>query len=146
MGFDESLNNFSYLWDGSENWILEQIGETRYSIVVHFEERVTAKELVVLRKIFPDFRNRKPKEIKQKLEGLSTWQEHGYNYHAVHNIHEKALKLGLNIEIIGQDLGRYSIYNPDTKVILKIDNETIFKSVIEKMLEAGIHVSYIEID
>ena len=146
MNLDNKLDEYSYLWNGSENWKLTHISGTRYTIIVHFEERVSVKELLTLRKIFPYFQNRKPQEIKDELASQSYWKSDGFNYHTGHRMYESIINEGLSAEIVGHDLRLYGIFNPDTEMTLKIYSAEIYEAVIEKMLAAGVHVDYVEID
>lgn len=142
MGLDE----YSYLWDSSENWILQHISETKYSIVILFKDGVSTNEVLALRKIFPYFQNRNLNDVKAELESLSHWESSGYNYATVHDVYNKAIKQGLSVAIIGQDSSRYQIINAETNAIREIEDKELLSVVVEKMLAADVHVDYVETD
>ena len=74
MAFEDELNKYAYLWDGSEDWILEYVSGTAYSLKIQFGDSITKRQVLTLRHLFEYFRKLKSRQIKIEVERRAFWQ------------------------------------------------------------------------
>jgi hypothetical protein len=139
-----NIEQYKCLWDGSEEgWVLHHTDHVVWSITYLFSPEGPSKdEIVALRKVVPEFKNKSLSFVVKKLKGVQDYtDESPYG-----NIEAKILEseigsLGLKCTMNAEQMGGYLPVSKNNMAVL-IEDEKICIAVCEKMLEAGVPVKY----
>jgi hypothetical protein len=137
-----NIEQYKYLWDGSEEgWALHHTDHVVWNITYLFSPEGPSKdEIVKLRKVVPEFKNKALSLVLKKLKGVQDYtDESPYG-----NIEAKRLEsvigsLGLKYKMNAEQIGGYLPVSKDNMALL-IEDEKTSITVCEKMIEAGVPV------
>ncbi|MEN7432917.1 hypothetical protein VA599_19390 [Chromobacterium sp. TRC.1.1.SA] len=135
---EEYLQNYSYLWDGSQpNWCLSPLPDL-VELVVIFKGGADLKSLLVLKSVSA-FASLSSKELLEKFKGAKEISIGQMEKNDAEKLMVVLLPRGLQSEI--KPLGpRYVIVNRELNSILSIENDEVYRKVKERMLAEGVTV------
>ncbi|QND86459.1 Uncharacterized protein ChrSV_4233 [Chromobacterium vaccinii] len=135
---EESLQNYSYLWDGSQpNWCLSPL-PSLVELVVVFKDGADLKSLLGLKHVSV-FSSLSSRELLDRFKGVMEVSVGQMNKDDAEKLMTALLSRGLQSEIkpLGQ---RYVIINRELNSILSIEDDDVYRKVKERMLAAGVKV------
>ena len=143
-----SIDDYKYLWDGSQpGWELQRIDKIIWRVVFKFgESGPSKKEIVDLHKLLPEFKSKSVTEVYKILYDQSFYQLQDMlgNIEA-RSIYEEASKLGIMVEIESIDDSDYLVVFKDDHALIIDDNE-LYKLVVQKMIDKNVKVNIVHID
>jgi hypothetical protein len=137
-----NIEQYKYLWDGSEEgWVLHHTDHVVWNITYLFSPEGPSKdEIVALRKVVPEFKNKALSLVLKKLKGVQDYtDESPYGNIEAKRLESKIGSLGLKYKINAEQIGGYLPVSKDNMALL-IEDEKTSIAVCEKMLEAGVPV------
>lgn len=143
-----SIEEFKYLWDGSETgWFLQHTDHVIWHLIFYFEKTGPSKqELSKLHKIVPELKSLKITSIYNNLKGHSIYRtQETYGNIESRRLFEKASALGLNVDLECKQIGGYLPISKDNFALI-IEDDNLANRVIEKMIEAGVEIIEIHVD
>ena len=145
---DENMNDYSYLWDGSEDWSLSANYNSQSNIKIIFSgNKPTIKEIVAVRKLITAYQNIPIVEVKSLLSHRKEIDLEILSSMEVNRIIEFAIELDLTIIAMDCSYTSYLPINRTTNQALLITDDVIARRVTAKMLEFGVPITaYLEID
>lgn len=137
-----SIDEFKHMWDGSDpGWTLRHYHDSESTITFHFlESGPTSAEILSLKKLLDEFRDRPMSEVFQELRGQSTYTPSRTlgNIEARH-LTESARRLGLNVKVDRIDRSSHLPVHSAGYASL-IDDDELAAEVAKRMIAAGVPV------
>jgi predicted transcriptional regulator len=142
------MNDYSYLWDGSENWSLSANYHSQSNVkIVFFGNKPTMKEIAAVRKLITAYQNIPAIEIKSLLSNRKEIDLGILSSMETNRIKKHAIELNLTIIAVDSSYTSYLPINRTTNHALLIEDDTLARRVTAKMLEFGIPIiDYAKID
>jgi hypothetical protein len=140
MKLNDEIDCYRYLWDGSEDWVLNAYDRLQMSLTVSFAgDRATIQEIMALRKLITAYQNTPVIQIKSLL-GDRKEIDIGVLYEReAYRILARAKELDLTI-VSKRICTTYYIPIDRNNCALIIENDDLSKRVTAKMLEAGVPI------
>jgi hypothetical protein len=143
-----SIDEFRHMWDGSEpGWTLHHYHRSESTITFHFlESGPTSSEILALKKLLDEFRDRPMSEVFQELRGQLTYTlSRTLGSMESYRLTEAARRLGLNVKVDAIDRSSYLPEHSDGYVSL-IEDDELAAEVARRMIAAGVPVieAYVE--
>ena len=133
------IDNYSYLWNGSEpEWHLRSLPR-QIEAVIFFEAGVTGRDILKLKNISSDYAKIPTVELLSKLKGMTSVNLDVISMDAAVNLEKKCKESGVELRLIEKE-ARYVIVNDMKKCILAIEDNDIYREVKERMLSAGVSI------
>ena len=134
------LDEYSYLWDGSqEGWCLALLPPTIGVTIFFLKEGAVAKDLMKLKSSAPSFFNFSAGELLRQFKGKKKI-ELGQMDLKIANELLRTLKASQFDVALGGQVDRYVIVNQKSNTILSIENNEMYKAIKNKMLVNNIPV------
>jgi hypothetical protein len=140
MGYDE-LEEFQYLWDGTDTWTLHVSYHSRVELKIAFNsEHPTVTEIIAVRKLLEEYRHMPVHQLKEKIGNSKVLSIGEYSTSEAEPITLNASKLGLSVMEKDSSRTEYLPYDQENQLALLIDNDELSEQIIKKMLEAGVPI------
>ena len=148
MESSDNLDAYRNLWDGSEDWGLIAHHQSQTRVKVTFSDsQPSIEEIASIRKLVEAYQNTPITEIKSLLSSRKEIDLGILPGIEANRIVRRAKQLRLRIISTDASTTSYLPINRKTNMALVIEDDTIAKRVIEKMMECGIPViDHIESD
>jgi hypothetical protein len=145
---DENIDNYQYLWDGSEDWSLSANYHSQSNVkIVFFGNKSTMKEIAAVRKLITAYQNIPAIEVKSLLSNRKEIDLGILSSMETNRIKKHAVELNLTIIAVDSSYTSYLPINRTTNHALLIEDDTLARRVIAKMLKFGVPIiDYVEID
>lgn len=143
-----SIEEFKYLWDGSENgWFLQHTDRVVWHLIIHFGEMGPSNlEIRKLHKIVPELNSKKVTSIYKELKGHSSYRtQENYGNIESRALHSQAIELGLNVELESKQIGGYLPISIDNSALI-IEDDSLANMVVKNMIEAGVKIVEVHVD
>lgn len=148
MPENNQLDEFSYLWDGSEpGWTLWHIDHVGWEVAIRFGPNgPTIREIAAVRQLVDEFRNTPTGEVFTQLKGVTRLRvEQPFGNLEQKRFIEKANLAGLSVESKPVDRGGYVPVDADRNV-LTICEASLQNAVVQRMIDAGVPIEEIHVD
>jgi hypothetical protein len=148
MSLVDRLNDYQYLWDGTEEWGLCAQYNSQSSLKIIFAgSQATIAEIIALRKLLVGYRNTPVIEIKSFLKNKKEVELGILSSMEANRMINHAKQLNLEIVAIDVSVTDYLPIHLKNNTALIIEDDDLARRAIKKMLESGIAVTeHIEID
>jgi hypothetical protein len=141
MKSSDRIDDYHYLWNGSEDWVLSAHYNSQASVKISFAgKQPTSKEIAAIRKLIPIYRNTPVIEVKSLLShqkeidlGVLSWSE-------TNRMIEYSRELDLEVIAVDSSHTSYLPINRSTNQALLIEDNALANRIIEKMLKLGVPV------
>jgi hypothetical protein len=136
------------MWDGSEpGWTLHHYHRSESTITFEFlESGPTSSEILALKKLLDEFRDRPMSEVFQELRGHSTYTlSRKLGSIESHKLTKSARRLGLNVKADAIDRSSY-LPEHSTGYAMLIDVDELATEVARRMIAAGVPVIEAEVE
>jgi hypothetical protein len=143
-----SIEEFKYLWDGSEpGWFLQHINHVVWHLIIHFGEMGPSnQEISKLHRIVPELKSKKVTSIYKELKGHSSYRtQEKYGNIESRTLYSQVSKLGLNVELESEQIGGYLPISKDNFALI-IEDDSLVNMVVENMIEAGVKIVEVHVD
>ena len=143
-----SIDEFKHIWDGSDpGWTLHHYRHSESTITFHFlESGPTSSEILALKKLLDEFRDRPMSEVFQELRGQSTYTlSRTLGNIESRNLTEASRRLGLKVKADAIDRSSYLPVRADGLAMLIEDDEEAAE-VARRMIAAGVPVIEAEVE
>lgn len=137
-----SIEQFSYLWDGSEpGWELQHINRVEWSLEFSFSKTGPKKEDVVkLHKLLPELKSLKLSDVSRTLKNQGSYSTtERFGCIEARRICAEAYQLDLMVRKHEEQVGDYLPVSKDGHALL-IEDDELANKVYKKMIEAGVKV------
>lgn len=147
-GVPMSVDDYRYLWDGSEpGWTLQRFDRTAWSVSFDFPETgPTQASILALRKLLDELRDVPLPQVLRQLRGKSSYtlpRELGNI--EVRQLMDAARELGLEVTTEAVDHSGYLPISADG-VALIIEDDDLSTRVAERMLTEGVPITEVHVD
>jgi hypothetical protein len=145
---DENMDDYSYLWDGSEDWGLSANYNSQSNVKIVFSgNKPTMKEIAAVRKLITAYQNIPAIEVKYLLSNRKEIDLGILSSMETNRIKKRAVELNLTIIEVDSSDTFYLPINRTTNHALLIGDDTLARRVVAKMLKFGVPITdYTEID
>lgn len=142
------IEQFSYLWESDEEWLIWRIHWHSYHVAIQFTQsgKISVEELRLMRALVPELANLPPAEARKQIgtSGIYDFGVQGGREGSI--LIREAKALGLNVIAtwdggVIELPGRASEYNA-----ISIKDEKVRSYVIQRMREAGRGVGEVDED
>ena len=141
------LESLSYLWDGSETGWTLQVTRSRTSRVtfVFSEAGPSSREVIALRQLLPEFRDRPTSEVWARLKRCPTYTCEATLFGLeTHQLLRRAVEFGLRTEAVTTHHVHYLPIRDGCA--LTIEDDHLSKCAAENMIRAGVPLIPVEHD
>mgnify|MGYP000521896895 CR=1 FL=1 len=142
------LEEYKYLWDGSDNgWYLQYLESTSWFLIFRFSEEGPEKhELTKLHRLVPELKGKSLPFLYRKLKGQSEYcTEESYGNIEVRELENKSKDLFLNVQVKAIDSSGYLPMHRQGSALL-IEDEHLSALITKKMIEEGVEVVVVHAD
>lgn len=143
-----SIDELKYLWDGSEpGWELAHVDSVEWHLTFDFDVAgPTQAEIINLRKVVPELMHLKLPLVYKELRGVAQYVTlQGFGNMEAHKLEAQARELNLRVKKEDKQTGGYlPVLNGKNALI--IEDEELLRSVVEKMIAAGVNIIEIHAD
>jgi hypothetical protein len=143
-----SIEEFKYLWDGSEpKWLLQHTDHVVCHLKILFGEKGPSKEEILkLYRIVPELKSDKLTSVYKKLKGHSTYRtQESYGNIESRSLYTQASTIGLNVELESEQIGGYLPISKNNFALI-MEDDNLAKRIVEKMMESGAEIVEVHID
>jgi len=141
------LEEFSYMWDGSEDWALYQHDESRVMLRVAFaNSKPNISELMALRKLLNSYANMPPNEFRAMVGNSGQFDMGSFDRSIGIHLWTRAKEMGLTVEQTWISLNVTAFLNRTTKMMPIIEDDNLSSQIAEKMIEHGRPIITVEVD
>jgi sulfur transfer complex TusBCD TusB component (DsrH family) len=145
---DENMDDYSYLWDGSEDWGLSANYNHQSNVKIVFcGNKPTMKEIAAVRKLITAYQNIPAIEVKSLLSNRKEIDLGILSSMEANRIKKRAVELNLTIIAVDSSYTSYLPINRTTNHAFLIEDDALARRVTAKMLKFGVPIiDYTEID
>ncbi len=141
MELEEVIAQYSYLWDGTEDWVLSRHTHQGTRLKIKCSgKRPTASELLAIRKLLEQHRHVPPTELRSMIEDTGEWDLGCFAAARATEVINRANDLGLHIPATDASVTSYLPINRTTKDAMLIDDDELNEKVVQEMLKRGVPV------
>ncbi len=141
MELEELMAQYSYLWDGTEDWVLAKHVHRHRRLRIRFSgKRPTVSELSAIRKLLEHHRHVPPAELRSMIEDTGELDLGCIAPARATKVLDRANDLGLHITATDASVTSYLPINRTTKDALLIDDDELNETVVQEMLKRGVPV------
>jgi hypothetical protein len=143
-----SIEQFKYLWDGSEpGWFLKHIDRVVWHLIIYFEEIGPSKrEMIDLHKILPELRFKNITLIYKELKGCLTYRtQESFGNVDSRALYSQAIELGLNVKLESKQIGGYMPISENNYALI-IEDDNLARMVVDEMIKVGVKIVEVHVD
>ena len=141
MELEEVVTQYSYLWDGSEDWVLSKHMHRAMRLKIKCSgKRPSVSELLAIRKLLEQHRQGPPAELRSVIKDTGELDLGNIAPARATEIVNRANDLGLHIIATDVSVTSYLPINRATKDAMLIDDDELNERVVQEMLKRGVPV------
>lgn len=133
------VESYSYLWNGeAPEWYLSPL-HRQTEAIIFFKDGISGKDILKLKNIVSKYAVFPTSELLSKMKGVTTLSLGVVSGSVASDLESKCKQLGVELRFLNNE-ARYVIVNDEKNCILAIEDNDVYKKVIERMLKAGVQV------
>jgi hypothetical protein len=144
MDSTEELEQYGYIWNGTQNWALVTAEIPSAIVTIEFEgDSPNAREIVALRKAVSQFHDKSYQDIRKQLGQTKSIDIGNFTGCELHYLIPQIKQHGLSVKITEISYSGYIPYHVPSGVPfirLALDNATLCALIAEKLLLKGIPI------
>ncbi len=141
MELEEVVTQYSYLWDGSEDWVLSKHVHQGTRLKIKCSgKRPTVSELLAIRRLLEQQRHVPPAELRSMIKDTGELDLGNIAPARATEVVNRANDLGLHIIATDASVTSYLPINRTTKDAMLIDDDELNERVVQEMLKRGVPV------